>query len=161
MAKKKKCEICNKEFESDDALDSHNSAKHKIKLDGPNKEKFKIKKRYIILAGILILLGLLAYTLYKNQSSPGEYDNFAKCLTEKGAVMYGTEWCGFCKKQKELFGNSFKEINFVDCDKDRGECLANGVTGYPTWIINGEKYSGFQSLERLSELSGCEINSFI
>lgn len=34
-------------------------------------------------------------------------DDFAKCLTEKGAKMYGTSWCGHCKNQKALFGDSF------------------------------------------------------
>ena len=47
----------------------------------------------------------------------GEYDGFAQCLTDAGATMYGTEWCHICKDQKELFGASFKNINFVDCDR--------------------------------------------
>ena len=27
------------------------------------------------------------------------------------------------------------------------------MRAYPTWVINGEKYEGVQSLERLAELS--------
>jgi hypothetical protein len=90
-------------------------------------------------------------------SGPGEYDAFASCLSESGAVMYGTEWCSHCKDQKESFGSSFYNINFVDCDLNRDACLIAGVSGYPTWKINGENYPGQQSFQRLSELTGCEL----
>ena len=78
----------------------------------------------------------------------------AKCLTEKGVKMYGTEWCPHCKNQKKLFGSSFQYINYTDCDKNRQECLSAGVQGYPTWEIDGQNYPGEQSLERLAQLSG-------
>ncbi len=71
--------------------------------------------------------------------------------------MYGTEWCSHCKSQKKMFGKSFQYINYVDCDRYSDECLRNGIRGYPTWIIDGEKYPGVQSLGRLSSLSGCSI----
>ena len=32
-------------------------------------------------------------------------------------------------------------------------CVQAGVHAYPTWIINGQKYEGVLSLERLAELS--------
>ena len=62
-----------------------------------------------------------------------------------------------CQNQKKLFGKSFKFIDYIDCDRDRALCLSNGVEGYPTWKINGESYPGEQSLERLAQLSGCEL----
>ena len=152
-----KCEACNVEFNSQEALAMHNSAKHNIPLSNTSKEKFKIKKRYIILGVIIILSILLIYIGYKRQSSPGEYDDFAKCLTENNATMYGTEWCSHCKAQKALFGKSFKYVNYVDCDKYDTECLKAGINGYPTWKINEKDYQGEQSLERLSALTGCSI----
>jgi glutaredoxin len=88
---------------------------------------------------------------------PGEYDELAKCMTESGAKMYGTEWCGHCKNQKELFGNSFENIDYIDCDKQRGLCTAAGIEGYPTWVINGEKHSGTQNLYELAKLTSCEL----
>jgi len=88
---------------------------------------------------------------------PGDYDSFAQCLTEKGVKMYGTEWCSHCKNQKEAFGNSFQFVDYIDCDRDKGECLKAGVRGYPTWVIDGENYPGEQQLERLSLLTGCEL----
>jgi glutaredoxin len=84
-------------------------------------------------------------------------NSFAKCLSEKGAVMYGTDWCGYCKKQKELFGSSFSDIVFIDCDYNKADCDYAGVTGYPTWRINGVNYPGLQSLEKLANLTGCNF----
>ena len=63
------------------------------------------------------------------------YDSFAKCLTEKGAVMYGAVWCAHCKDQKKAFGDSFQYIKYVECTENTKLCLDDGVNGYPTWII--------------------------
>ena len=88
---------------------------------------------------------------------PGRYDDFAQCLTDNGVVMHGTEWCKFCQKQKEMFGNSFKLIDYVDCDKNQAVCVAAGVQSYPTWKIDGEFYPGVQQFTTLKRLTGCEI----
>jgi len=72
-------------------------------------------------------------------------------------TRYGTEWCSHCKNQKELFGASFKNINFVDCDRQKETCQIAGVSGYPTWKIGGQNYPGEQSFAKLGELAGCEV----
>ncbi|MEK6875518.1 MAG: thioredoxin domain-containing protein [Nanoarchaeota archaeon] len=109
---------------------------------------------YLVL--ILIVIGL--FFVYKNITGnvvkSGEYDEFAKYLTEQGVKMYGTEWCPHCKNQKKLFGSSFQYIDYIDCDKNSQECSNARVTGYPTWKINNKNYPGEQSLERLDQLSG-------
>lgn len=104
---------------------------------------------------VIVVLVVVVWIVWP--SGPGEYDAFAECLRDSGAVMYGTEWCHVCKDQKELFGKSFDKVNYVDCDRQRDVCLLVGVSGYPTWIIGGESYSGVQSLERLADLSGCTL----
>jgi glutaredoxin len=38
--------------------------------------------------------------------------------------MYGTERCGYCKKQKALLGDSFANVNYVDCDENPAACTA-------------------------------------
>lgn len=88
---------------------------------------------------------------------PGKYDAFAQCLTEKGAAMYGTEWCSHCQNQKKTFGSSFQYIDYVNCDFNRDECLRNGIKSYPTWVINETKYSGEQPLFRLASLTNCKL----
>jgi glutaredoxin len=90
-------------------------------------------------------------------AGPGKYDTFAQCLTDEGAIMYGTDWCSHCQNQKASFEGSFKNINYVNCDTQRDRCLKAKVTGYPTWVIDGESYSGVQSLSRLADLTGCPL----
>lgn len=92
-----------------------------------------------------------------NSNNVLDQDSLSKCLTENGAVMYGTAWCHFCQEQKEKFGESFQFVNYVDCDYLKAKCQEAGVKGYPTWVINGKTYSGVQSLERLAELSACQV----
>lgn len=89
-------------------------------------------------------------------------EKLAKCLTEKGAKMYGAFWCPHCADQKKLFGNSFKFVSYVECDA-KGEnanpdaCRKAGIEGYPTWIFSdGTKITGTQKLTKLSELSNCQ-----
>jgi|SRR3989338_2602091 len=114
-----------------------------------------LKNPWIYFIIVLILfIALYGYRNIAGESAQGQYDEFAKYLTEQGVRMYGTEWCPHCKNQKKLFGNSFQYINYTDCDKNRDECSIEGITGYPTWKIGEQSYPGGQSLERLAQLSG-------
>ena len=90
-------------------------------------------------------------------SVAGDYDAFAQCLSDNDAVMYGTEWCSHCQDQKASFGKSFRLVNFVDCDLNKAECVKQGIKGYPTWIINNERFSGNQPLYNLASYAGCEL----
>jgi len=86
------------------------------------------------------------------------YDEFAKCLTDKGFVMYGASWCSACKKQKKVFGESFKLIKYVECTKNKTLCNEKEIEGYPTWIIEENyKSPGFQKIRNLAQMSGCKI----
>lgn len=112
-------------------------------------------KLKLIFPFLFILTILLVLTGCAKNST--NYGSFAQCLSEKGAVMYGTEWCSHCKNQKEMFGDSFQYISYVDCDWNADQCSNAGVKGYPTWIIDGKMYSGEQKLERLASLTGCQL----
>jgi len=84
---------------------------------------------------------------------------FATCITESGAVFYGTDWCSHCNHQKELFGEHFEKVEFVNCDESRELCILAGIEAYPTWIIDGEKHLGTKSLENIGILTGCEVEA--
>lgn len=84
----------------------------------------------------------------------------AKHLKKIGAKLYGTYWCPYCNQQKVLFGEeAFSQINYIECDP-RGKnarpalCRQAKIQGFPTWEIKGKFYSGLQTLQELSELSG-------
>ena len=112
-----------------------------------------IKSKYYIIAAVIgiIILATAAYSVY-SINKPGPYDNFAKCLTEKGAVMYGAmSWCKYTQGQKAMFGKSFKYINYHEFND-----LA-GIKKTPTWVINGAWHENVQSFEKLSALTKCKI----
>jgi len=105
----------------------------------------------------LFLSFLLIFLIMGCAKGSGQYDAFAQCLTDKGAKMYGTGWCSHCQNQKKEFGSSFQYVDFIDCDLNQGECVKAGITGYPSWVINGEKYAGEQPLYRLASLTKCSL----
>jgi uncharacterized membrane protein/glutaredoxin len=86
----------------------------------------------------------------------------AQHLNGIGAKMYSAYWCPHCHSQKQLFGQqAVAELPVIECDPDGANsqtslCQAQGpnIQGFPTWEINGQFYSGTQTLSRLAELSG-------
>ena len=92
------------------------------------------------------------------KSSP-EKIQLAEHLTKEGAVMYNAYWCPHCHDQKEMFGKEAAEkLNLVECAKDgfnnkKELCEAKGITGFPSWEINGSIDSGVKSLKELAELT--------
>ncbi|MBI2655824.1 hypothetical protein HYX06_05390 [Candidatus Woesearchaeota archaeon] len=115
-------------------------------------EKSKKSRYYIIGAVIgILILSILAYSVY-SVNKPGPYDSFAKCLAEKGAVMYGAmDWCKYTQAQKGMFGKSFKYINYHEFQE------LPGIKKTPTWVVNGEWHENVQPFDKLSALTGCKI----
>jgi glutaredoxin len=80
-------------------------------------------------------------------------------LNKVGAKLYGTYWCPYCMRQKELFGEAVSKLQIVECDPkgknaQPAACTNANVSSYPTWEINGQQYPGLRSLEELAALSG-------
>lgn len=137
------------------------------------KERAALLKQARTVPGLLITLTFIvggflavdfAYALCAHFHPDGQQqptvplDEFAKCLTEKGAVMYGTTWCHVCQSQKTLFGESWQYVNFTDCDSDKGAILCDEkrITGYPTWFFaDGTSVEGKASISILSAKTGC------
>lgn len=123
-------------------------------------------KKWLIFGIIFAAFVLAMYLLYYSpNSTPGQYDDFAKCLNEKGVKAYTAYWCQHCKQQKEMFGDSWGYINDIECSLPNAAgqnevCNKAGISGYPTWELgNGTRLSGTQSFETLSQLANCPIDS--
>jgi glutaredoxin len=120
----------------------------------------------LIMIGIIVLIAVGIFMIFSfggtsyNQES---IDEFAKCLTDKGAVMYGTFWCPHCAATKKKFGSSFSYIEYVECDP-RGEneqselCLDKKIDKYDTWeFSDGSRFLSEPSFEDLSGKTGCSV----
>jgi glutaredoxin len=110
-----------------------------------------------ITIALIVLIGVYMVQQSYKPDLTSATEDLAKCLNNTGAVMYGTSWCHFCQQQKTMFAPYFEYITFVDCDLDSEACRRNGVSSYPTWIINGKQSIGLQSVKQLAEASGCKI----
>ena len=115
--------------------------------------------RYVL---FLAVFGLLFIASCK--SSPSlKYDDFAKCLTEKGVKFYGAFWCPHCENEKAFFGDSIKYVNYIECSTSDGKgqlavCADAKVSGYPTFEFSDKsRLEGEQSLATLSQKSGCAL----
>ncbi len=99
----------------------------------------------------------------KEEPPAANLENFAKCLGQKGMKFYGASWCSWCVRQKQLFGPAVQYLPYIECiDKETQQmtsaCQAAGITSFPTWELpNKEKSPGFKELEKLAELSGCQL----
>jgi glutaredoxin len=121
--------------------------------------KMKLTSKHLAIVAIVAVAAVVVYYigafLTGRATEVGNYDDLAKCLTDKGAVMYGSKYCGHCENQKELFGNSFQYITYVECTEQTQLCQENGVRAVPAWKINGELHVGFKSLDELALMVGC------
>ena len=115
-----------------------------------------------IAAGAAIIVGG-AWFLMKADSSPSKYDDFTKCLKDKGAIFYGAFWCRHCQNQKKMFGSSEKFLPYVECSTPDGRsqlplCNDKKISGYPTWeFADGSRESGEVPLETLSKKTSCPL----
>lgn len=125
------------------------------------KQKIKGYEKHI--AGVLVVAFILAAGFFafssgsENKQEPSKLDSFAQCLSDEGATMYGLETCPHCQNQKDMFGNSFQYVDYVECSVQKQKCSNAGVSGVPAWIIDGQMHTGTQSLQKLASLTECEL----
>ncbi len=126
------------------------------------KFKYKIILAIIVAVaavGAIYWFGFAGNSENKVKIDPAKLDVFAKCLTQKGVVMYGAYWCSHCQRQKKLFGDSFKYVSYVECTKDIKKCEAKKIEGYPTWIFkNGDRIKREATFEELAKRTTCKAS---
>ncbi len=129
------------------------------------------KHKLVLAAGVLAIIIASAGLVYKGDGAvsnntnqlTGKYDDFAKCLKDKGAVFYGAFWCSHCNNQKKAFGSAVEFLPYVECSTPDGKgqlqvCVDKNIEGYPTWVFpDGSRQSGEVPFETLSSKTGCTL----
>jgi uncharacterized membrane protein len=113
-------------------------------------------------AALMIIALHLHYAGYLG-TAPKEEDPWIRSLAEhlarSNAKFYGASWCPHCTDQKHLFGASEKRIPYIECSPGGPKapqapvCKERNIQSYPTWIINGQRYTGIQPLDELAKLT--------
>ena len=122
----------------------------------------KIKILILILAVLAAVFAITAVVSMQEKNS-GKFDEFAKCLSDKGAKFYGAFWCSHCQTQKAMFGSSKKYLPYTECSTPdtNGQlqaCADQQIKTYPTWkFADGSVSEGTLSLNTLSEKTGCVL----
>lgn len=149
----------------------------------------QINPKPFFLLGIIVVVAGGGWFILSGGSANQNHYEFAACITDAGATMYGFDACPHCNKQKAIIGDDAFKKNITDAgyyikcrpqseaqqelgDRSnrissveplspgttQGEaCQINVGAGTPTWVINGEKYVGEQTLADLAAYTGCEL----
>jgi hypothetical protein len=139
---------------------SEERRKRQEQRDGGGSNDGKTKKT--LLYGVIVILLVGAFIAFRYHENH-KYDSFAKCLAAKQTKMYGLSWCSHCADQKEMFGDAFHYVPYVECGdiatKDETpECKAAGLKLFPSWQFGVEPpREGLLSLEALSDKTGCSL----
>lgn len=110
-----------------------------------------MKKIWVTIIIILIVITISVVII--NSRSNGVSKEITECIG-KNSELYTQLGCHACQVQEEMFGKNSQYLNVIDCWYERDKCFNIQYT--PTWIINNQKYTGLQTIEKLKELTGCE-----
>ncbi|MAF80198.1 hypothetical protein CL629_03915 [bacterium] len=124
-----------------------------------------MKRKIFSTPGLLIIAFLVIVGLLVGQRFlPGKLDAFAQCLKDEDVTYYGAYWCPNCQNQNQMFGNSKKHLEYVECgvrgaqNQQAAECNEADIEAYPTWeFSDGERVTGVQDVRFLAEKTGCEL----
>lgn len=139
----------------------------------------KMKIYFLIAVAAILLLCIIGIIQYRKSNTPSSINDtlindtlinnklnddvakLAACLSSRGFRMYGSATCGACNAQKQMFGEDFDKINYVECSQNAPnsrtqECITAGIQAVPTWEVEGELLQPrVRTLEILKEESGC------
>lgn len=120
-----------------------------------------MRKASLIMIIFFLSLSVLVSSCGKNEES--SIGSFSKCLASKEVKFYGAFWCPHCNSQKAMFGDSFKNIDYVECSQpDRSQnqaCKDAKINAYPTWEFNdGSRIEGEMTFLQLEQKTGCVLS---
>jgi len=142
---------------------SQQRRERKVEVEEEPQKDPAFRRKLMIGVVVVLVLGGAYYWVYREHAH--KYDQFARCLTQKGIKMYGAYWCPHCTEQKELFGASFKLAPYVECgvpgttSKLSDACADAAIKHFPTWQFPpvGERVEGVIPLQDLSFRAGCPL----
>ncbi|HLD58000.1 MAG TPA: DsbA family protein [archaeon] len=176
-----RCEQCNKDFDSEDALNQHNLAKHTVQ----QKPKRKIRRHHTAIIGIIIIIALAGFYFATSEKTgsyiPGDYTEHVKgnltgtvniieysdfqcpgCGAAFGAVKEAVNQYGdkirFTYKHFPLTGAhpyAFKAAEASECAGDQGKFWE-----YHDKLFENQKKLDVGSLKKYAQEVGLNATKF-
>jgi hypothetical protein len=117
------------------------------------------RRPYRVLVIVECVLGLVLALGVAARVDAAAWEEFGRCLTNKGAIFYGASWCPHCRAQQLTLGDAMSHVHYVECaDDGKSTCKKAGVNSYPTWVFgDGSRALGEQSLAHLAAKTGCAL----
>ena len=103
--------------------------------------------KILVTALFLTLLTGNACATDVNLNSSIDAHELADELTGDGWVVYGTDQCGWCVRQKEEFGDAFANVTYVNCNKNGQACKNVSMYLFSWDSVTGENSRLFEYLE--------------
>lgn len=102
--------------------------------------------QYVIILISVIGVIFLGHMIYANINQSKEieivkHDNSGEIQSD--IIMYGSESCPWCTRQKEELGNLWDTVKYINCEENPDMCGAVEVNALPTWVIKNSKSEGF------------------
>lgn len=88
-----------------------------------------------IAGGVVFLLSGKAIINSKKQE---DIKGLVDCLLAKNVKLYISSDCSYCSQQKEIFGEYFSKIDYVNCEENGDwseDCRKEEINSVPTWVF--------------------------
>ena len=114
-----------------------------------------MKKDTLIL--VIIVVIVIAIIIGINYvKGNGNYSNETMQCIADNSILIVSKTCSHCENQRSILGDSEPLFNIIFIDEQPEVMDQYDLRAVPTWIINNEKITGVQSVEKLKELTGCQ-----
>lgn len=109
-----------------------------------------ICNNYTLLLCITVVIVIIIAKMYNRCGDTGTAkvgtNNINKGPTQRVSdnskiIMYGTDSCPWCKRQKTELKDVWDTVNYINCEESSGGCA--NIEALPTWEINGKRTEGF------------------
>jgi mycoredoxin len=97
---------------------------------------------------LLIVIALVVFqergTIYNFINPPPDFS----LAHDEQVILYATDWCGYCKKARELFEKhniSYYEYDIEKSSEGREQYKRLGGRGVPVILIGGEVIKGYNA----------------
>lgn len=151
----------------EDVLKSRNVSYELIDVSTPEGSKYGINQYPVTLLGSqtvvgnarTLLISALAETYGESVLTPGERMAMRNHFDQNGnplVVLYGTQWCPYCKRQRQYFADHGVSYSDVDVESSSAGKLAYDTLqggGYPLVYVGYRRFDGYKEKEILDAIA--------